>query len=70
MQARRGGTSARPHLMVTHYTELERTKGIVLVRGDVLSPHIVSVPEVWVLNELPSGDPVSDVACVPHTYVH
>ena len=32
--------------MVTHYTELEHTKGLVLVRGDVLSPHIVSVPEV------------------------
>ena len=40
------GAEARPHLMVTHYTELEHTKGLVLVRGDVLSPHIVSVPEV------------------------
>jgi hypothetical protein len=44
--ARRVGTAARPHLMVTHYTELEETKGLVLVRGDVLSPHVVSVPEV------------------------
>ena len=33
----RVGTAARPHLMVTHYTELEQTKGLVLVRGDVLS---------------------------------
>ena len=46
MAACRLGADARPHLMVTHYTELEHTKGLVLVRGDVLSPHIVSVPEV------------------------
>ena len=40
------GSAAPPHLTLTHYTELKESKGIVLVRGDVLSPHIVSVPEV------------------------
>lgn len=40
------GSAAPPHLSLTHYTELKESKGIVLVRGDALSPHIVSVPEV------------------------
>ena len=40
------GASAPPVLTVTHYTELQESHGIVLARGDVVSPHVVSVPEV------------------------
>ena len=49
------GSSAPPHLTLTHYTELKESKGIVLVRGDVLSPHIVSVPEVRLIAYGTSG---------------
>lgn len=42
----RMGSAAQPHMTLTHYSELKESKGIVLVRGDVLSPHIVSTAEV------------------------
>lgn len=35
---KRHGSSAPPHLVVTHYTELLDSKGIVLVRGDIVQP--------------------------------
>ena len=34
----RHGSAAAPHLILTHYTELLDSKGIVLVRGDILQP--------------------------------
>lgn len=32
------GTDASPYLTVAHYTELMDTKGLVLVRGDIVFP--------------------------------
>lgn len=32
------GSAAPPHFIVTHYTELLDSKGIVLVRGDIVQP--------------------------------
>lgn len=46
MRQCRMGSAAQPHMTLTHYSELKESKGIVLVRGDVLSPHIVSTAEV------------------------
>jgi ATP synthase F1 complex assembly factor 1 len=33
------GSGATPHLVVTHYRELEHSHKLVLVRGDILQPH-------------------------------
>jgi len=35
----RHGDTAQPHLVVTHYPELLESKGVVLVRGDILQPN-------------------------------
>ena len=43
---RRQGPNAMPHLTLTHYTELLEAKGIVLVRGDIIHPQLVSRFEV------------------------
>jgi hypothetical protein len=34
-----------PHLVLTHYSEMA-DKGVVLVRGDILQPNVVSRGEV------------------------
>lgn len=39
---RRQGPNALPHFTMTHYTELLDSKGLVLVRGDVIHPQLVS----------------------------
>lgn len=39
----RRGSSATPHLILTHYSELLDSKGIVLVRGDILQPHALDI---------------------------
>ena len=36
---KRHGSSATPHLVVSHYRELEHSHNVVLVRGDILQPH-------------------------------
>ncbi|KAL1918390.1 uncharacterized protein VTP21DRAFT_3050 [Calcarisporiella thermophila] len=36
------GENARPHLTLTHYTELMKSKGIVLMRGEINEPRILS----------------------------
>jgi ATP synthase F1 complex assembly factor 1 len=33
------GDTAQPHLVLTHYPELLESKGLVLVRGDILQPN-------------------------------
>ena len=33
------GSSATPHMVVSHYRELEQSHNVVLVRGDILQPH-------------------------------
>ena len=38
-------TSSVAHLTLTHYTELAPSKGIVLVRGDAISPHVINAFE-------------------------
>ena len=40
------GSSAAPFLTATHYTELWESKGVVLVRGDVVLPNKLSDAEV------------------------
>lgn len=35
---KRHGSDAAPHFVVTHYTELASSHGIVLVRGDIIQP--------------------------------
>jgi ATP11 protein len=40
------GADAPASFLVTYYPELVKEKGIVLVRGDVVNPAVVSVPEV------------------------
>ncbi len=37
---------APPHLTLTHYSELVESKGLALVRGDIVNPKEISVPEV------------------------
>lgn len=34
---KRHGSSAMPHLVLTHYTELAEDKGVVLLRGDIVN---------------------------------
>lgn len=44
------GTQASPYFVVTHYTEFGETKGIVLIRGDVVLPSKLSDSEArWLL---------------------
>ena len=43
---RRAGAAAPAHAVVTHYPDYVATKGVCLVRGDVLGPHVVSVGDV------------------------
>jgi ATP synthase F1 complex assembly factor 1 len=40
------GTEASPYFTVTHFTELVRTKGLVLVRGDIVFTSKLSDEEV------------------------
>jgi hypothetical protein len=40
------GSSAPAHLAVTCYTELASSHGLVLLRGDVLSPELINTAEV------------------------
>lgn len=49
---RRLGAGAPPHMTVTCYPELAESKGLVLVRGDVISGHVVSAPEARTLLQL------------------
>ena len=42
----RRGAGATPHLVLTHYSEMVADKGIVLVRGDIIQPDVVSRGEV------------------------
>lgn len=37
-EMKRNGSAAAPHFVLTHYSELINSKGIVLVRGDILQP--------------------------------
>lgn len=47
---KRRGTQASPYLTVTHYTEFADSKGVVLVRGDVVLPSKLSDSEArWLL---------------------
>lgn len=44
------GTQASPYFTVTHYTEFAESKGVVLVRGDVVLPSKLSDSEArWLL---------------------
>ena len=43
---RRSGAAAPPHFTVTHYDELARSHGVVLLRGDVINERLVSTAEV------------------------
>lgn len=43
---RRFGAGAPPHMTLTHYTEFADSKGLVLVRGDVINHVVTTVPEV------------------------
>jgi ATP synthase F1 complex assembly factor 1 len=36
---KRHGSSATPHFVLSHYTELVDSHGMVLVRGDIIQPH-------------------------------
>lgn len=40
------GAGAPPNMTVTHYPDLLGSHNIVLARADVVSPHVVSAPEV------------------------
>lgn len=40
------GAAAPAHAVVTHYPDLVATKGVALVRGDVLGPHVVDAGDV------------------------
>jgi hypothetical protein len=40
------GSAAPAHLAVTCYTELAGSHGLVLLRGDVLSPELINTAEV------------------------
>lgn len=40
---------APPHMAITHYTELLDDKGLVLAKADAISPHLISVAEVYCL---------------------
>lgn len=46
------GTNASPYLTVAHYTELADSKGLVLVRGDVVFPSKLSDVEAKQLMEV------------------
>jgi hypothetical protein len=51
----RRGAGATPHLVLTHYREMA-DKGVVLVRGDILQPNVVSRGEVrWCRWGVPGG---------------
>lgn len=43
---RDSGPAAPAHAIVTHYDELAAEKGVVLVRTDLVSPHVLSPAEV------------------------
>lgn len=43
------GAQAPAHVIVTHYPDLASSKGIVLVRADVLGPHVASPDEARVI---------------------
>lgn len=43
---KRQGANAPPHFTMNLYRETAETHGLVLVRGDVLSPQLVSLAEV------------------------
>ncbi|KAK9820497.1 hypothetical protein WJX72_010902 [[Myrmecia] bisecta] len=42
-------TTAPSHFTITHYTELQNSHGVVLIRGDMNSPAIISSPEARTL---------------------
>lgn len=46
------GAGATPALTLTHYTELTKDKGIVLIRGDILNPSTVTRLEAQTLLRL------------------
>lgn len=41
------GSAAPPHFVMTLYDELADSHGLVLARGDVLNPKLISKAEVW-----------------------
>eukprot|EP00878_Enallax_costatus_P028548 GHUV01030840.1.p1 GENE.GHUV01030840.1~~GHUV01030840.1.p1 ORF type:complete len:142 (+),score=33.30 GHUV01030840.1:263-688(+) len=49
---KRQGTNAPPHFTMTLYRETAGTHGLVLVRGDVLNPRVVSPSEGRTVMEL------------------
>lgn len=61
------GMSAPPYLVLTHYRELMDTKGIVLVRGDIVNDKAISQAEArgtaspapWDAATRPHSPPVS-----------
>lgn len=43
---RSAGAAAPAHAVVTHYPDLVASKGVALVRGDVVGPHVVDADDV------------------------
>ena len=43
------GSAAPAHVIVTYYPDLAASKGIVLVRADVLGPHVASPEEARII---------------------
>ena len=46
---KRHGPSATPHFSLTYYRELEESKGLVLVRGDITQPDALTVEQAGAL---------------------
>ncbi|KAF8070907.1 atpaf1 [Scenedesmus sp. PABB004] len=62
---RSAGAAAAPHFAVTVYGDLAASHGLALLRGDVLSPRLVSAAEVeaiWLQHHTESGSHVGSVA--------